>query len=373
MFVRNCWYVAGFSPELGQGPLARRICGQPVVLFRDQAGRAAALEDRCWHRGVPLSAGGQCEAGIIRCPYHGLEFDRSGQCTKIPGQSRPAAGVRVRNYKLEERDAILWIWPGEQDLADPALIPSHPYHDDPEWVWNSGMLEVKAHAQLIVDNLLDLSHLQYVHRNTIGGDPERESRAELHTERLGNLVRVRRWLRDVDPPPLHRLAAGYPGRIDRWQEFEWRPGVLQFHSGSTETGIGGLEGNREKGVHIRHFHGVTPETEDSTLYFYSSARNFRIDDTELTAKMGASTRATFMEDQLVLEAQQARLREDPARPLFTLRNDQALILARRITEELLSTERDARPFAPAAGAAETRMQAETRAFPSLRQAAIHPD
>ena len=85
MLLRNAWYIAAWADELGTTPLGRRICNEPVVLFRDAAGQAAALLDMCCHRGAPLHLGQVCAEGIV-CGYHDLTFDRTGRCVRIPGQ-----------------------------------------------------------------------------------------------------------------------------------------------------------------------------------------------------------------------------------------------------------------------------------------------
>ncbi len=100
MFLRDNWYVAAFGADVAAKPVARRICGRPVVLFRTAGGEAVALEDRCIHRGMPLSLGGECEGDIIRCPYHGLEFGKTGRCVKIPGQAAVPDGAAVLDYPL---------------------------------------------------------------------------------------------------------------------------------------------------------------------------------------------------------------------------------------------------------------------------------
>ncbi len=337
MFVRNTWYVAGYGADLTSTPLARRICGTSIVLFRTASGAPVALADRCGHRGMALSQG-ECFDEFIRCPYHGLEFDARGACTRVPGQDRIPALLDVPSYPLVEKDKLVWIWLGDPAAADPSAIVSYPYHGDPAWSFRPSSIEVAANAQLVVDNLLDLSHLQYVHRRTIGGNADEEARAELKVQRKGNAVYVRRWLRDVSPPKLFATWMGYGGNIDRWQEFEFRPGILQFLSGAAEAGTGALEGSREGAMHVRHFHGVTPSTETSTLYFYSMAHNFRITDEALCDQMFAAMRATFAEDKAVLEIQQSRLLEDPTRPLMAIRNDTAIVHARKIMSELLSAE-----------------------------------
>jgi vanillate O-demethylase monooxygenase subunit len=322
-----------------------------VALFRTASGVPVALEDRCGHRAAPFSAGGECIGEIMRCPYHGLEFDARGQCTRIPGQDRIPSILDVASYTVVEKDQLVWLWPGDPAGADTNAIVSHPYHGDPAWAWRGGMLEVGANFRLIVDNLLDLSHLQYVHRGTIGGDPDEESRAELKVRREGSTVYVRRWVRNVTPSPIHRLAKGYDCKLDRWQEIECRPGVLQFHSGAAPANSGALEeGRRDHAMHIRHFHGVTPSTETSTLYFFSSARNFSVDDEEVGEKMFASTVNTFSQDKVILEAQQRRILQAPERPLLTIRTDTGIVFARRIFEELIQAESRGDEQRPAADA-----------------------
>jgi phenylpropionate dioxygenase-like ring-hydroxylating dioxygenase large terminal subunit len=130
MLLRNAWYIGAWADELGDKPSARRICGDPVVLFRDGSGRAAALADRCCHRAAPLHLGSLVEAGI-QCGYHGLVFDATGRCVTIPGQKLIPQDAQVRSYPTVERDHLVWLWMGEATLADPAKIVDFPYHNDP--------------------------------------------------------------------------------------------------------------------------------------------------------------------------------------------------------------------------------------------------
>lgn len=350
MFLRDNWYVAAFSSDVVPGaPLGRRILGEPIVFFRTASGAVAALEDRCIHRGMPIAQGGECEGEIVRCPYHGLEYDRTGAVTKVPGQDKVPAGAAIRSYPIVDRDELLWIWTGDPQHADLAAIPVHPYHTDPAWAWSKIMIEVNADWQLFNDNLLDLSHLGHVHKKTIGGDPDTHANAEMTTNRDGNTVAVRRWLINSNPPPFYKNAGGFAGKIDRWQEIDFRPGLLEFYTGATDAGTGAYDGRREGGVHIRHLHGITPETEHSTHYFFTQARNFRIDDASLTDKLHELARVTFLEDKAVLEAQQARLLETPERATIDIRSDAAGMHARRIVAELHAAERRVRMEPVAAG------------------------
>jgi phenylpropionate dioxygenase-like ring-hydroxylating dioxygenase large terminal subunit len=106
MFVRNAWYIAAWSDEVAERPLGRRILDEPIVLFRDSAGTVAALQDRCCHRGAPLSFGEVVPRGI-QCGYHGLVFDTAGKCVMVPGDHKVPPGAQVKTYPVEERDALV--------------------------------------------------------------------------------------------------------------------------------------------------------------------------------------------------------------------------------------------------------------------------
>src|SRR5262249_10085233 len=150
-----------WSDELSDKPLARRICNQPIVLFRDRQGRAVALLDRCCHRAAPLSRGELVDEGI-RCGYHGLVFDPSGTCISVPGQSRIGEGTRVPSYPLVEKNQFLWVWMGEPARADQNLIVDFPYHDDrAHWPNKHDCYRIAGNYMLMVDNLMDLTHLGY--------------------------------------------------------------------------------------------------------------------------------------------------------------------------------------------------------------------
>jgi len=342
MFLRNVWYVAALASDLPAGAvLGRRIVGDPIALFRTASGAVGAVADRCSHRGMALAHGGECDGEILRCPYHGLEFGRNGECVRIPGQDHVPTDAAIRSYPVVEQDALLWLWPGDPAQADATAIPAHPYHNDPAWVWSAIQLEVNANWQLFNDNLLDLSHLGLVHKKTIGGNLDAHANAEMTTTRDGNAVHVRRWLLNSEPPPFYRSAGDFKGTIDRWQEIDFRPGFLAFYTGATDAGTGAYEGRRVGGVHIRHMHGITPETETRTRYYFTQARNFQIDAPGLTEKLHQLAALTFDEDKDVLEAQQERWTEKPDAETINVRSDAGGIYARRIVEELHEAERHA--------------------------------
>ncbi len=169
-FPRNQWYVAAWSRELGHEILGRTLLGQPVVLYRSEAGQPIALDGRCPHRRFPL-ANGRREGDNIVCGYHGLTFNTSGKCVRIPSQERVPDSYCVRTYPVCEKWSWIWIWMGDASLADENLIPDHsklPVLND-EWLSVIGGLEkVNARYTAMHDNLLDLSHLTFLHDDTIG-------------------------------------------------------------------------------------------------------------------------------------------------------------------------------------------------------------
>ena len=216
--LRNQWYCAAFGHELKDKPLARSFLGEPVVIYRKADGAPAALEDRCCHRRAPLSKG-KLLGDRLQCGYHGFTFDASGACVRIPGQDRVPPSLGVRAYPLIERHGYLWIWMGERAKADPALIPDFHQNHDPGWSAVRGRLPIAAHYLLVVENLIDLSHVGIVHAKTIGTD---DSRAELQFERGDDVVRVVRTPTEVATAP-HNLTQGLAERSVLEKTIDFRP------------------------------------------------------------------------------------------------------------------------------------------------------
>ena len=342
MFIRNAWYIAAWADELKQKPLARRICNDPIVLFRDQSGRPAALLDRCCHRSAPLSLGKVVAEGI-QCGYHGLTFDGSGACVAIPGQSRISDSVRVRSYPVAEKNQLIWIWMGEAARVDMRAIVDFPYHDDhADWPNKHDCYRINANYMLMVDNLMDLTHLGYLHAKTVGGNPSAHVNAEMKTTNTPTGIKFTRWMRNSVPPPSYVKAAGFQGRVDRWQEFEWAApsSVLQW-TGAADVGTGAYEGTREGGFQFRLFHGLTPETETSCFYFWSCANGYRQSEPEATEQLYREIAPTFVEDKAMVEAQQARLSEFGEQGLVNIVSDTNRVIMRRFIERLIAEERSA--------------------------------
>ncbi len=121
MFLRNFWYVCAQPEEVTRTPLARTICDEPIVLWRTENGTAVAFEDRCCHRRMPLHKA-TIVGDRLRCHYHGLEFEPSGECVHVPGQTTVPPGAAVKTYPVVERYKWLWIWMCDPAVADVAAV-----------------------------------------------------------------------------------------------------------------------------------------------------------------------------------------------------------------------------------------------------------
>lgn len=341
MFIRNNWYVAAWAEEVeGESMLPRILLDQPVVLFRTQDGRVSALEDRCCHRGLPLSMGRIID-DRIQCGYHGLEYDTSGDCVRVPGQDRIPERAKVRSFPVVEKNRLIWIWMGAPTLADPDRIVDFEWHDAADWFWKPGYKKVRCHHMMLPDNLLDLSHVGYVHTDTLGGDPDDHSAATLAVERSEDHVKVTRVMRATKPGPFHMKYGGFRGAVDRYQIIEFSPGWVLIHSGMTDAGA------LDEQVQVRPgafnlakegFNGITPETEHTTHYFFSMAHQYAGGKPEVVDAVAEDIVAAFEEDARVIEAQYASVQRDPTRALMELRVDAGGVHARRIVSARLAAE-----------------------------------
>ena len=341
MFLRNYWYVAAFGHEIGRNLLARTILGDKIVLYRTEDGSPIALANRCCHRQAPLSMG-RLIGDTVECGYHGLIFDTSGECVRVPGQKKIPPGAKVHKYPVAERWRWIWIWMGDPDLADEALIPDHlyRYNDDPEWSCVEGYLHVKADYMLLVDNLMDLSHETFLHSKTIGTVHVAETPAQVAQDNEG--VTVTRWMLDRPPPPIYDKSGGFSERgetVDRWQIVRFEPpSNCCLDVGVATAGTGAPEGDRSKGISMRSLNFLTPETERSTHYFWTFPRDYKLDDEEISKLHAKGFQNTFTEDLVMLEAQQEIIDAHEGQPTVNINIDKTTMPVRRMVDKLLNEQ-----------------------------------
>lgn len=340
MFLLNAWYAVAWRHEIGRALFARRICELPMVFYRREDGLPVALEDLCWHRLLPLSQG-FLEGDCVRCRYHGLLYDDCGQCIEMPAQETAARTARVARYPVAERHRLVWVWPGDPGKADESLIPNLYWFDDPKWAGDGTSVHFKCGYQLLVDNLLDLTHETYVHPETIGS--EHIPNAPLKTETDGDEVVVSRWMIDHEPAAFWKRQLGTDRNCDRWQVARWSaPANVVIDVGVAVTGTGAPQGDRSNGISMRVVNTVTPETQTSCWYFFGNPRDYKLQDRELTLSIAKAVAGIFDQDRIVLESQQQALLANPQRKLMNLNIDAGSVRARRILEAKLKAEAEQR-------------------------------
>lgn len=328
MFITNAWYVAAWGHEIGHELNQRWIIGEPLVLYRTQAGEVVALDDRCPHRRASLSKGTLVN-DEVQCGYHGITFDCSGACVRIPGQEKIPASMKTRRYPVVEKWQWIWVWMGDPDAADESLLPANfELNDAPGWTATGGALEVQANYQLLTDNLLDLTHETYVHGKTIGNSSIVETPMDYEVQ--GDEVHVSRIMRNTPPPPLFKRVGKFEGNIDRWQLIRFQaPANVSIDARGYEVGA------EEPTLRWFSLNSITPIDERTSMYYWTITRSFDTENETLSSLINEKILATFLEDVEVLEAQQ-RLIETDRRGLadISIRADSGSISARRIVQRL---------------------------------------
>jgi len=321
VYISKTWYIAAEPQEINERPLARTVLGKPLVLFKTQSGKVVALDDRCPHRFAPLSLG-RVVGENLRCGYHGAEFDCRGACVAVPGQSIVPPKARVASYPVVQKHGYIWIWLGDPAGAtDLSTIPEFLYRSDhPGWDGGYGHFEsIRANFNLINDNLFDITHAEYVHPESFGGEEMRLYRnAKPGTEYIDGqmtwaageraIVFRMRSLNMQTGGPFYRWMVAtslgrdsYPDPVDLDMEVSWAaPSFTSFLLNARPAGK-----PREEGVEVCNMHAITPETQGTSHYFYRSVKNYG--DSSLADAFVAGVKAIFDQDKPLLEAQQGRI------------------------------------------------------------------
>lgn len=340
MFLRNAWYVAAWSRELAGDPLAITVLGESIVLFRRRDGRAAALANQCPHRRLPLSMG-RIRNGELECGYHGLTFDHTGTCTRAPCAERPPPRSDVRAYAIEERYGLLWIWMGVMAEADPSTIFPVEHWGDPEWGCNAGgSMEVACNYLHVADNLLDPSHVAWVHRSSFGDAACEAEPLSVVTADDG--VTVSRWMRDVAVAPFYAPFVKFTGHCDRKQQYEVRfPALALIKAILAPAGTGGEGKVLPPETFVMHsYNFMTPLDANRTRYYWFQTRNFAPGDEAVSEAMNEAVRAAFAEDRVILEAVHRGM-GDESFPGVAMPIDRGPIQFRRRLARLVAQEADA--------------------------------
>lgn len=335
-FVRNAWYVVAFSHEVGTSAVLRRqCCGEDLALFRTQSAEAVALYDRCPHRGVPLSQG-HVVSNAVRCAYHGMEFGRDGRCSRIPTQALIPHDMCVRSYPVVERGNFVWVWPGDAAKADPALLPDHYQLGLNRNGWSAEpyfMLEIRANYSMLFENLLDTSHISFLHGMAL--DSGRMASSEFRTDQEGNAMRLVRTLRNDTPNEYnvkqYGLEMGVPFDRELTSEAQL-PNLHVIRNRFT------FPTQRDHPEHVRiNVMPITPATENLHYHFLTMTTSY---PEEHPQSLKAAMESVLTEDKVVLEAIQSLYeRHGPNLPEVSVKADSAALRARRMLASMIEKER----------------------------------
>ena len=356
-FLKNVWYAAAHVHELdndepGRAMVARTICNEPVVMFRTAAGDIAALEDRCPHRFVPLSMGKRI-GDTLQCGYHGLSFDTSGACSDAPNdEPEQRARICVRTFVAVERYAIVWLWFGAPEAADPELIPVFDFMTNGDYTVARGVSHFNANYQMLADNLLDLSHVHYLHPGVHEGSNFADFTNKVKLE--GDTVYSMLWRHHYQIDEQRRQMFGMNSTdVEGQGHSRWTaPGNILVDTAYWDHGKSIDEGVRSPSAHL-----LTPETEYSCHYIWASGRTFCCDNEAMTQATAANMKRIFeTEDGPMCEAQQAAMGKSTdflSQQPIVLKADAAGLAARRVTKRKLRQEAEE---AAAVAAADTAVQ-----------------
>lgn len=336
-FVRNQWYVAAYGHEIGRELFGRTILGEPLVFYRAESGEVVALADRCVHRRFPLSES-RLDGDRIVCGYHGFTYDQTGTCVFVPGQKRIPRTARVRAYDVVEQDTFVWVWIGDGEPV--GTPPRAPWLADPEYTTVCGMEPLAARYELLVDNLLDLSHETYLHGGYIGTPEVAETPITTEVDEDAGVIYVSRRMADAECPPFYAKSTGIEGRITRWQDIEYRPPCLYLlHSRIAPVGVlPGDDGTDPDAFHVEVVYAITPETEHSTHDFWAVARDFALADQGVSDFLAENNRTVVLQDVAALDVlEKVIAAEPPGYQELSINIDTGGLAARRILAKMAAT------------------------------------
>lgn len=337
--LRNVWYMAAWDVDVTRQPLMRVIASEPIVLYRTEVGKVVALADTCPHRFAPLHQG-HLVGDTIQCPYHGLRFDGSGTCVHNPhGDGKIPRAATVRAFEVVERDSIVWVWIGDHE-ANHAAIPDFSMLDakDGEYVLTRGAtMHMDLRIDLIIDNLMDLSHAAYLHTGNLGSEALARGITDVRQE--GNTVYSDRMGPNGRPAPVFVMtgACKADDMVDYWVDMRWDPpACFYLDAGVVATGRPRSEGHVLSSVQV-----LTPASELSTHYFFRFFRNYSKNVPGLDEALVDAVKTAFRdEDERMVRLVGERMN---GRTLWSMKpvmlaGDAAAVRVRRVLEALAARE-----------------------------------
>jgi phenylpropionate dioxygenase-like ring-hydroxylating dioxygenase large terminal subunit len=329
-YPRKCWYVAATSAELGDVPIGRRLLGRDVVLWRSQNRTAVAFEDRCAHRGFPLSDGHVDRERLV-CGYHGCTYAPDGTCVQVPTQPDVPTGMRVQSFPILEEPPFVWIWLGAAAAAGDRRPPRTPWLTDPGWSTFTDAWRVQANYLMVHEHYLDFSYAPVVYREDV---PPGLERFPAFNEVQVTETTVE-YTRHIPETPLAQWEAEATG-LDPAGRYSRRESGI-FASPAMHIQRWEIETEERRYTNIRT-HAITPETASSTHIFMQASRNYQPEDDSVTATLQSLVNKLVDRDTVILERACAHVGYDGWQDSVEFQADAAALRARRIVAVMLATE-----------------------------------
>jgi vanillate O-demethylase monooxygenase subunit len=288
------------------------------------------------HRRYPLSESRRDGDNIV-CGYHGFTYEPKGSCVFVPGQNRIPRTARVSSYPIVEQDSFVWVFIGEPALADSRRIPRAPWLTDPKYTTIHGMEPINGRYNLLVDNLMDLSHETYLHGGYIGTPEVANTPITTEVDEDAGVIYVSRHMADAECPPFYANSTGLTGRITRWQDIEYFPPCLYvLHSRIAPVGdVPKADGSDPNAFHTEIVYAITPETDNSTLDFWNVARDFAVGNTEVSEYLYTNNRTVVMQDVVALNIVEKVIAAEPdGYQELSINIDTGALAARRILAKM---------------------------------------
>ncbi|KUH85594.1 MULTISPECIES: aromatic ring-hydroxylating dioxygenase subunit alpha [unclassified Mycobacterium] len=329
-YPTKCWYVAATSAELVDTPLARRLLGRDVVLWRPSGGPAVAFDDRCAHRGFPLSDG-HVDNDRLVCGYHGCAYLADGSCVHVPTQSAVPAGMGVRAFPILEEPPFIWIWLGPPAAAAGSRPPRTPWLHDPGWSTFTDTWHVRANYLMVHEHYLDFSYAPVVYREDLPPGTE-QIPAFNDIEVTETTVS---YTRSLPQAPLAAWEAEATG-LDPAGLYARRESG-RFASPAMHVQRWELEANGTTYANVRT-HAITPESDTETHVFMFASYNYAPNDESAAATLQSFVGRLVDRDTAILERVAAHTGYDRWRSGVEFQADAAALRARRIVAVMLAKE-----------------------------------
>lgn len=337
-FLRKAWYFGCWSEELRPGTVREvNLLGESLAVYRAQTGELHAVGNRCPHRFAPLHRG-IVRGDALECPYHGLQFGPGGNCVHSPHHKGPApSSIAVTPYATTEKYGIVWLWASDAKTADLSVIPDLSEFDDypDSAIGRFETMDVKAGYELLVDNLFDPSHADWVHYGILGDGMVSQGKSKI--DRQDAYIEAEWFYEGQIAVPIMRAIAADGSLWDSWVSARWHaPCIVRFSAGVMPHGRPASEG-----MTLSTYHIIIPTGPDSCTYAVKSVRNHDLDDVNLTQSTVKSSTIAFVEqDKPMLEGQQRMMKGKDfwdLRPAL-LPSDGPAIVVRRALEQMIAKE-----------------------------------